>query len=465
MLIKHFLTKDEKLVRLKICFVKHGGKMNNTIKLFLGVAVPQLVTIALFSTAINGVLGFWTSLGGAVLSTSLSFVFLYKYLVDKFAEKEHWYLAILDSIPQPLSVTDMDMKWTFVNKSATEPLGVKREDVLGMECKNWNAGICGTDKCGIACLRNGTPETFFNQWERDFRVDSSYIYDRAGNKIGHIEVVNDITEQVALDRILNNVAASAKEINSGSRQISDASQSLSQGATEQAASLEEITSSITELGSQTRTNAENAGTANKLTDEARISAEKGKAEMQEMVSAMQDINDSSQQISKIIKAIDDIAFQTNLLALNAAVEAARAGKHGKGFAVVAQEVRSLAARSAKAAQETSELIENSVNKVENGMNLANRTAEVLFEIVEQVKKASSLVTEIAGASNEQAQGIQEISLGLNQIDSVTQQNTANAEQTASASVELTSQASSLESILLEFKKGDKDLNLIEYNTD
>ena len=246
-----------------------------------------------------------------------------------------------------------------------------------------------------------------------------------------------------LDQTLSAVFAAIDQVNSGSQQISDASQSLSQGATEQAASLEEISSSMNEIGSQITHNAENAGNASKLSKESRVSAETGARNMDKMVSAMRDINASSQQIAKVNKVIDDIAFQTNLLALNAAVEAARAGTHGKGFAVVADEVRNLAGRSAKAAQETAEMIEASSMKVENGLTVAESTATAFLQIVESIIKVDNLAGEIAVASNEQAQGISQINQGLNQIDQVTQQNTAYAEETAAASEELSGQANHL----------------------
>ncbi len=259
-----------------------------------------------------------------------------------------------------------------------------------------------------------------------------------------------------LNDLIGQVQSVGDQIASGSTQVSDSSQSLSQGATEQASSLEQISASMHEMADRTKTNAENAGKANNNSNEARDSAEKCNAQMNQMVVAMEDMRQAGVDVSRIIKTIDEIAFQTNLLALNAAVEAARAGQHGKGFAVVAEEVRNLAARSAKAARETADLIEGTVAKTENGARLADETAKALGDIVTQTTQVSDLIEAIATASSNQAQVISEINQGISHIDEVTQMNTANAEETAAAAEELSSQAVYLKQMLARFNLTDSD---------
>ncbi|MDX2480619.1 MAG: methyl-accepting chemotaxis protein [Desulfuromusa sp.] len=255
----------------------------------------------------------------------------------------------------------------------------------------------------------------------------------------------------AISETIQNVLQSSQKIASDTLQVSGTSTSLADGATKQAAALEEISASMQEMNEQTANNTRNAEQVNQLSSAAKEAAEKGDQHMQAMVKAMAEINTAGQNISKIIKVIDEIAFQTNLLALNAAVEAARAGQHGKGFAVVAEEVRNLAARSAKAASETTELIQGSVEKTENGAQIADQTAEALKEIYQGVVQVSDLVDEIAAASSEQALGVAQANEGLAQLSAVNQSSTASAEETAAVAEELSGQTRFLQQMLERFK--------------
>ncbi len=255
----------------------------------------------------------------------------------------------------------------------------------------------------------------------------------------------------SLNNVLNQVNSAVNQVSDGARQVSDSSQSVAEGATEQASSLEEISASMTEISAQAKTNARNAEQAKKLAEETFNAASEGNKRMEQMMAAISDINNSSSEISKIIKVIEEIAFQTNLLALNAAVEAARAGVHGKGFAVVAEEVRNLAQRSAKAATQTTELIEGSVQKASRGKQIAMDTEKALLNIIEGVKGSMTVITEIAAASVEQMGGIEQTTTALEQIDKVTQANTASAEESAATSEQLSAQSSYLLKLVNSFK--------------
>lgn len=280
-------------------------------------------------------------------------------------------------------------------------------------------------------------------------------------KVNHVDaVVQDRFVQLSyilqemlesLQGIMGKFQGVASQIAQGSKELASTSQHVSSGATESAASLEEIGSSIGELSEKTKENTNHARDSRLNANSTNHSAKKGADLMQQMVGAMEEIEVSSHNTSKIIKVIDEIAFQTNLLALNAAVEAARAGIHGKGFAVVAEEVRALAARSAKAAKETAEMLDQTISRVGSGMRLVHSTQASLDDIVSQVAHVSHLVEQISEASEKQEEGIVLIQNGIKQLDAVTQQNSALAEETAASSEELNAQALVLHESIQKFK--------------
>lgn len=254
-----------------------------------------------------------------------------------------------------------------------------------------------------------------------------------------------------LNALISDLQSGAGLISNNADQVSGLSQDLASGATESASAITEISATITQIAAQTRQSADNANRANHLSVEAEQSAQDGNKLMDDLMVAMQEIDRSGRDITNIIKAIDEIATQTNLLALNAAIEAARAGQHGRGFAVVADEVRNLAARSAEAAKRTASLIAESSQRTVKGMELADKTATALADIVTGAAEASALVADIASAASEQASGIEQISLGIGQIDEITHQNSASSEQCSAAASELTAQASQLNQLISKFK--------------
>jgi hypothetical protein len=306
----------------------------------------------------------------------------------------------LDAVQHPITVTDLEMNWVFINKvteTLLRPLGLDKQSCLGMHCSSWKADICNTSNCGIAALRSGRPQTRYHQAYPDrpstlMQVDTSYIYDDDGEKIGHVEIVTDIDAQDKLKTTNERIAAS----------------------------LEETSASLEEITSVTKHTADNSKAAKQLMETTDSHVQEANRLMTAFTGSMQQISTSSRETSRIVKTIDEISFQTNILALNAAVEAARAGEAGAGFAVVADEVRNLAHRAAESARTTAELIESTIVKVKEGSDLLGRTNTSFAEVVGATGEAKQRLADITAATEEQVQGINQITAAVMDMNQVIQ---------------------------------------------
>ena len=365
------LAEAEKLE--KITDEKNSAKVNNILVLFLFGLVFSIGICAFNGVSIN----------------------------KKFA----WYEAMLDSLKMPMSATDMNMKWTFINRAVENLLKIKRKDIIGKPCSNWGAGICKTDNCGIERLQKNKELTFFDQFGCYFRVDANYITDKKGNKIGHVEFVQDVTDikkqsdliKLSSDKILdlsekgasasNNLQVSTSSAASASEQISANTAAVSSAA-------EEMTSSIREIAKSTQQ-------ASGISKEASLKSEEASL-------AMDRLSESAADIASIIKIISNIAEQTNLLALNATIEAARAGEAGKGFAVVASEVKTLAQESAKSTENITANIRKSIDDTEQALSK-------IKEITEIIKHINDISTTIASAIEEQTATIMEVNRNMSEV--------------------------------------------------
>ena len=365
------------------------------------------------------------------------------------AAKDYWYRQILNTVHAPISVVDMNRKITFLNKSARDLLKRGEDDCVGADHNTiWGSQLDGPLD-SLQTKNERKCKGLFELLHWDIYAD--FIKERNGNRTGMIEFFHDVTAHENVLALVQGVNALISRTVERMGDITSDSAQLSSGSEEQAASLQEITANMLQMSVQTNQNAENAGTANKLTNEAVKAAKTGQSRMNDMIESMTQISENAKNTQKVIKTIDDIAFQTNLLALNAAVEAARAGTHGKGFAVVAEEVRNLATRSAKAAHETAELIKKNGLQIETGVKTASQTSEALNAIADQVAKAMELVSDIASGSQEQAVNVARISSTLRQVEMVTQQSSQTAVATATVAQELNEDIHELSKMMEKIK--------------
>jgi hypothetical protein len=352
--------------------------------------------------------------------TAVFGVFLYRSAVA-MQRRSLFLEGALDAVQLPITVTDLDMKWVFINK-VTEGLlamhHLDKQSCLGLHCSNWKADICGTNKCGIQSLRQGIPQTNYNQEYPDrpstyMQVDTSYIRNLKGEAIGHVEIVTNIDAQSRLQNTVESVAAS----------------------------LEQSSASLNEMSSITKRTAVTARSANQIMTDVTQTVMGASDGMKFLTGSMNEILKASQETSKIIKTIDEIAFQTNLLALNAAVEAARAGEAGAGFAVVADEVRNLAMRAAEAAKNTAHMIEDTVRKVHAGHELVEKNNTSFTDMAEKIDKASTVFSEIVTSSEEQSLGIEQIHQAVSHIEEVLLENTGETSENKSTNKRISKSSS------------------------
>ncbi|MCL2349356.1 MAG: methyl-accepting chemotaxis protein [Planctomycetaceae bacterium] len=349
--------------------------------------------------------------------------------------RDHWYRQVLDTSPSPVSVVDKNQKITFLNNKAVEMTGVTCEQAIGRKWDDvWSK--VGKRTAMHQLAETGKKVSQENLAGVHWEVYADYICNIQGEKIGMSEIMKDISAQTKVLRAASEIEKVVHQAVEKVAEISRDATNLSDGAKEQSNDLNDVMNSINDMSGQTKQNADNALEANQLTKEASQTALNGQEQMKKMVESMNLIRETAQNTRDIIATIDEIAFQTNLLALNAAVEAARAGTHGKGFAVVAEEVRNLASRSAKAAKETTQMLEGNNRQIMNGVEAVNQTAEMLNVISQQVSMSTNLVASITDSSKSQAVGVETVSHRLEHVRNITQRNAQTAKKTDDATRQL-----------------------------
>ena len=394
-------------------------------------------------------------IGGIVLlaASAIGAIFSGKVKRSIFA-RDHWYRQILDTADSPFIVLDNDSRMTFLNQKSYELLNKTDAEVIGQPLRDtWNDEIdkvvqdVAKNDCGNTAKQ---PLTQFRDavWE----IHADVLRDDRGRRIGFVEFLQNVSNRENMYTMVNEVKRVVDVTQNGTSEITTAADHLSLGSEKQTESLNEIVAMIGEMNNMASQNANRAQDTKRITQDIENAATDSQKQMRQMVESMHQISDNAQNTQQIVKLIDEIAFQTNLLALNAAVEAARAGTHGKGFAVVAEEVRNLAARSAKAAHETEDMINVSNQKIEKGVDIVNHTDDALNRIVELISQSTGLISEIANSSETQTQHVREVDTGLKLVHSVTQQNSSAAHQTAASASELNKAVGELSHLVQQMSK-------------
>ncbi|OON91069.1 MAG: hypothetical protein ATN32_02665 [Candidatus Epulonipiscium fishelsonii] len=355
--------------------------------------------------------------------------------LSKIQIKMNKHLNILNSIPFPISATDMNKNWIFVNKAVEKMIGKTKDEIKGKNCANWKSEICDTPHCGINCLRQGNPRTTFSNNKSEYQVDAFYITNTAGQKVGHLEIIQDISQfnhavQALSDQqeLVSSISERLDKFSKISSSLNQSSNSLSSSAIDQAELIQEFIRAINEISGGLENNIKNIIDTNEISNLTKERANIGTNYMKNLISTMDEINKSSKNIAEVIKIIESISSQTNLLALNAAIESARAGDAGKGFAVVANEIRDLATKSSDIVKEIEKIITTSLETVEKGQSIVRDTDSALSNIVSSINDTAEMSKVLLENSRHQKVSLDHLNNDTDKLSNITDLNVATSEE-------------------------------------